>query len=112
MSNIVKYETLKYAALERRKYLEDEAKNILEAYEKIEKEIEQLNLEKKEERLSNKVIDELYRKLEDREHYQNSELLILSILDAIPIRSPFLNSMVLLSYNMIRQLFNKRKRKD
>lgn len=112
LSNIVKYETLKYAALERRKYLEDEAKNILEAYEKIEKEIEQLNLEKKEERLSNKVIDELYRKLEDREHYQNSELLILSILDAIPIRSPFLNSMVLLSYNMIRQLFNKRKRKD
>ena len=112
LSNIVKYETLKYAALERRKYLEDEAKNILEAYEKIEKEIEQLNLEKKEERLSNKVIDELYRKLEDREHYQNSELLILSILDAIPIRIPFLNSMVLLSYNMIRQLFNKRKRKD
>lgn len=112
LSNIVKYETLKYAALERRKYLEDEAKNILEEYEKIEKEIEQLNLEKKEERLSNKVIDELYRKLEDREHYQNPELLILSILDAIPIRIPFLNSMALLSYNMIRQLFNKRKRKD
>lgn len=112
LSNIVKYETLKYAALERRKYLEDEAKNILEEYEKIEREIEQLNLEKKEERLSNKVIDELYRKLEDREHYQNPELLILSILDTIPIRIPFFNSMALLSYNMIRQLFNKRKRKD
>lgn len=112
LSNIVKYETLKYAALERRKHLEAEAVNILKEYEKVEREIQQLYLEKKEERLSNKVIDELYRKLEDREDYQNTELLILSIFDAMPIRIPFLSSIALLSYNMIKQLLNKRKRKD
>ena len=112
LSNIVKYETLKYAALERRKYLENEAKNILKEYEKVEREIQQLNLEKREERLSNKVIDELYRKLEDRENYQNTELLLLSIFDAMPIRIPFLSSIVLVSYNMIKQSLNKRKRKN
>lgn len=110
LSNIVKYETLKYAALERRKYLENEAQNILNEYEKVEREIQQLNLEKKEERLSNKVIDELYRKLEDKDNYQNTELLILSIFDAIPIRIPFLSSIALVSYNMIKQLLDKRRR--
>lgn len=112
LSNIVKYETLKYAAFERRKHLEAEAEKILEEYEKVEREIQQLNLEKNEERLSNKVIDELYRKLENKENYQNTDLLILSIFDAIPIRIPFLSSIALLTYNMIKQLFIKRKRKD
>lgn len=112
LSNIVKYETLKYAALERKKHLEIEAENILKEFEKIEREIQRLNLEKKEERLSNKVIDELYRKLEDNENYHSTELLILSFFDAMPIRVPFLSSIVLLSYNMIKHLFNKRKRKD
>lgn len=111
LSSIVKYETLKYAALERRKHLESEAENILKEYEKVKREIQQLNLEKKEERLSNKVIDELYRKLENKENYQNTELLILSLFDAMPIRIPFLRSIALLCY-MIEQLFNKRKRKD
>lgn len=110
LSNIVKYETLKFAALERRKYLEDEAEKILKEYIKVEREIRQLNLEKNEERLSNKVIDELYRKLEDRENYQNTELLILSFFDAIPIRIPFLSSIALISFNMIKQLFDKRRR--
>lgn len=112
LSNIVKYETLKYAAFERRKHLEAEAENILKEYEKVEREIQQLNLEKREERLSNKVIDELYRKLENKENYQNTELLILSFFNAIPIRIPFLSSIALLSYNMLKQLFNKRGKKD
>ena len=112
LSNIVKYETLKYAALERRKHLETEAENILKEYEKVEKEIQQLDLEKKEERLSNKVIDELYRKLENRENEQNTGLLILSIFDAMPIRIPFLSSIALLFYNMVKQSFIKRKRTD
>lgn len=112
LSNIVKYETFKYAALERRKYLENEAKSILNEYEKVEKEIQQLNLEKRKERLSNQVIDELYRKLEDKDNYQNTELLIFSIFDAMPIRIPFLSSIVLVSYNMIKQSLNKRKMKN
>ncbi len=112
LSNIVKYETLKYAALERKKHLEVEAGNILKEYEKVEKEILELNLQKKEERLSNQVIDELYRKLEDRENYQNTELLILSIVNSMPIHIPFLSSIVLFSYNRIKQVSFKRKRKD
>lgn len=109
LSNIVKYETIRHAALERRKYLEEEAKNILKEYEKVENEIQQLNLEKKEERLSNKVIDELYRKLENQENHPNTELLILSIFDAMPIRIPFLSSIALLSYNRIKTSFKNRK---
>lgn len=112
LSNIVKYETLKYAALERKKHLEVEAENILKEYEKVEKEILELNLQKKEERLSNQVIDELYRKLEDRENYQNTELLILSIVNSMPIHIPFLSSIVLFYYNRIKHVSFKRKRKD
>ncbi len=112
LSNIVKYETLKYAALERRKHLETEAENILKEYEKVEVEIQQLNLEKKEERLSNKVIDELYKKMEDKGVNQSSELLILSFFDAIPLRIPFLSSIALFLYGKIKQSLNKRKRKD
>lgn len=110
LSNIVKYETLKYAALERRKYLVIEAENVLKEYEKVEDEIHRLNLETKEERVSNQVIDELYKKLENKEGYQNSELLILSIFDAIPIHIPFLNSIALLSYNFLRKFFDKRRK--
>lgn len=47
LSNIVRYETLKYTALERKKHLEVEAKNILREYEKINEEIKKLNLQKK-----------------------------------------------------------------
>lgn len=112
LSNIVKYETLKYAALERKKHLEVEAENILKEYEKVEKEICELNLQKKEERLSNQVIDELYRKLEDKGDYQNTELLILSIVNSMPIHVPFLSSIVLFSYNKLRQISLKQKRKD
>lgn len=110
LSNIVKYETRKYAALERRKHLETEAENILKEYEKIEREIQQLNFETKEERLSNKVIDELYKKLEDKPNYQNTELLILSIFDTMPIRIPFLSSVTLLLYNNIKKLFHKKSK--
>lgn len=101
----------KYCVLERRKHLKSEAESILKEYEKIEEEIQRLNLERKEERLSNRVIDELYRKLEDRETYQNTELLLLPIFDAMPIRIPFLNSIALLSYSLIRQLSYKRKKR-
>lgn len=86
--------------------------NILKEYEKVEKEILELNLQKKEERLSNQVIDELYRKLEDRENYQNTELLILSIVNSMPIHIPFLSSIVLFYYNRIKHVSFKRKRKD
>lgn len=110
LSNIIKYETLKHATLERRKYLEYEAQNILKEFEKVEKEIQQLNLEKKEERLSNQVIDELYKKLEDKDEYQNTELLILSIFDALPIHIPFLSSIALFSYNLIKKIINKKKK--
>ena len=112
LSNIVKYETLKYAALERKKHLEVEAENILKEYEKVDKEICELNLQKKEERLSNKVIDELYRKLEDKGDYQNTELLILSIVNSMPIHVPFLSSIVLFSYNRLKQVSLRKKRKD
>lgn len=47
LSNIVRYETLKYTALERKKHLEVEAENILREYEKINEEIKKLNLQKK-----------------------------------------------------------------
>ncbi len=112
LSNIVKYETLKYAALERKKHLEVEAENILKEYEKVEKEICELNLQKKEERLSNQVIDELYRKLENKGDYQNTELLILSIVNSMPIHVPFLSSIVLFSYNRLKQVSLRQKRKD
>lgn len=110
LSNIVKYETLKYAALERRKYLEIEAENILKEYEKVENEIQRYKFETKEERVSNQVIDELYKKLENKEGYQNTELLILSIFDVMPIRIPFSNSIALLSYNVLRRFFDKRRK--
>lgn len=112
LSNIVKYETLKYAALERKKHLEIEAENILREYEKVCNEIQELNLQKKEERLSNQVIDELYKRLEDKGDYQNTELLILTLVNSMPIHIPFLSSLVLLSYNKIKKSFTKRKRMD
>ena len=96
--------------MERRKYLEIEAENILKEYEKVENEIQRYKFETKEERVSNQVIDELYKKLENKEGYQNTELLILSIFDVMPIRIPFSNSIALLSYNVLRRFFDKRRK--
>lgn len=111
LSNIVKYETLKYAALERKKHLEVEAENILKEYEKIEKEILELNIQEKEERLSNQVIDELYRKLEVKENHQNITPMILSIIDFVPDYFSCLYSIISFYDRMLERMLFKRKRK-
>lgn len=110
LSNIVRYETLKHAAIERKRHLEQEAQDILNELEKVEKEIEHLNLKKDESRVSNQVIDELYRKLEDEENHENTSLMVMSAVNSLPIHIPFLNIVSLMILNLVRREKKKRRR--
>lgn len=61
----VRYETTKYATLERKKHLENEAERILKDLKLVDSEIEKLQLESVGDQASNEALVMLYKRLEN-----------------------------------------------
>lgn len=107
LSELVKYETIKHAILERKRYLENEAERIISEIEDIDNEMNRLISQETEMRASNEVIEKLYERLNSRKNnILKDDLFIYSLFNAIPL--PFASSIAFMLWKSIKSLFHRK----